>query len=50
MEAKDLRAIIEQVLQEMNVSPSNLKAAESAPAAQPPGHQEEEKSSCRKTA
>ena len=33
MEAKDLRAIIEQVLQEMNVSPSDLKAAESAPAA-----------------
>lgn len=32
MEAKDLRAIIEQVLQEMNVSPTDLKA-EPAPAA-----------------
>ena len=33
MEAKDLRAIIEQVLQEMNVSPTELKASEPAAAA-----------------
>lgn len=35
MEAKDLRAIIEQVLQEMNVSPADTKQ-ESAPAAAAP--------------
>lgn len=34
MEAKDLRAIIEQVLQEMNVSPSDVKEA-AAPEAAP---------------
>lgn len=35
MEAKDLRAIIEQVLQEMNVSPADIKE-EAAPAAAAP--------------
>ena len=41
MEAKDLKAIIEQVLQEMNVSSDEKAAPEAtaapAPAAAPPG-------------